>query len=168
ARSVRSGGCCPCVDGMTLIQEYIEAPEPYITRVEFVGGELLYAVRVDTSLGFELCPADVCQVGDAFCPAGESGPAIAAPRFRVVQGFTHPIVDRYRRFLADNGIGIAGIEFIVDKRGDLYTYDINTNTNYNSDAEREAGIYGMRARARYLGPEWRALEGRRSPETASV
>src|SRR5262245_22894399 len=52
------------VDGVTLIQQYIEAPEPFITRVEFVGGRLLYAVRVDTSLGFELCPADVCQVGD--------------------------------------------------------------------------------------------------------
>ncbi len=44
------------VDGITLIQEYIRAPEPYITRVEFVGGRFLYAVRVDTSLGFELCP----------------------------------------------------------------------------------------------------------------
>src|SRR5581483_1526629 len=57
------------VDGITLIQQYIQATEPFITRVEFVGGRFLYAVRVDTSLGFELCPADVCQVGDAFCPA---------------------------------------------------------------------------------------------------
>ena len=60
------------VDGVTLVQQYIEAPEPFITRVEFIGGKLLYAVRVDTSLGFELCPADVCQVGDAFCPVGET------------------------------------------------------------------------------------------------
>src|SRR5947208_3673600 len=168
ARHVESDAFEPSVDGITLIQEYIEAPEPFITRVEFVGGEFLYAVRVDTSLGFELCPADVCQVGDAFCPAGEAPSAPAAPRFRIVRGFAHPLVERYRRFLADNGIGIAGIEFIVDKPGDLYTYDVNTNTNYNSDAEQEAGIYGMRAIARYLGRELRALEGRRLPETASV
>jgi hypothetical protein len=168
ARHVESDAFEPSVDGITLIQEYIEAPEPFITRVEFVGGEFLYAVRVDTSLGFELCPADVCQVGDAFCPAGETMPAANAPRFRIVQGFAHPVVERYRRFLADNGIGIAGIEFIVDKRGDLYTYDVNTNTNYNSDAEQEAGLYGMRAIARYLGRELRALEGLRSPETASA
>jgi hypothetical protein len=58
------------VDGITLVQQYIRAPDPFITRVEFIGGEFLYAVRVDTSLGFELCPADVCQVGDAFCPVG--------------------------------------------------------------------------------------------------
>ena len=81
----------PSVDGIMLIQEYIRAPEPFITRVEFVGGKFLYAVRVDTSLGFELCPADVCQVGDAFCPVGE---APAAPQFRILKGFSHPIVER--------------------------------------------------------------------------
>ena len=42
------------------MQRYIRAPEPFITRVEFVGGRFLYAVRVDTSQGFELCPADQC------------------------------------------------------------------------------------------------------------
>src|SRR3954454_11849964 len=100
----------PSVDGITLIQEYIQAPEPFITRVEFVGGKFLYAVRVDTSQGFELCPADVCQVGDAFCPAGESstaatGPGAAAavtPRFSIIEGFDSPLVKRYSRLLADN------------------------------------------------------------------
>jgi hypothetical protein len=145
------------VDGVTLIQEYIQAPEPFITRVEFVGGEFLYAVRVDTSLGFELCPADVCQIGDAFCPVGESVPT-PAPRFQIVPDFQHPIIDRYRRFIAANGIGIAGIEFITDRNGELYTYDINTNTNYNSDAEAAAGIHGMREIATYLGRELAHLQ----------
>jgi glutathione synthase/RimK-type ligase-like ATP-grasp enzyme len=149
------------VDGVTLIQQYIDAPEPFITRVEFVGGKFLYAVRVDTSLGFELCPADVCQIDDAFCPVGESAPATPAPRFQVIDGFSHPIIDRYRRFLADNGIGIAGIEFIVDRNGELYTYDVNTNTNYNSEAERTAGVSGMRAIAACLGEELRTIEVRR-------
>ena len=154
ARHLQSGAFEDSVDGITLIQEYIEAPEPFITRVEFVGGEFLYAVRVDTSQGFELCPADVCQVGDAFCPVGESAPA---PRFRILKNFDHPIVARYRKFVAANGIGIAGIEFISDARGQLYTYDVNTNTNYNSDAEREAGVSGMGAIADFLGRELRAL-----------
>ncbi|MEP6998555.1 MAG: alpha-L-glutamate ligase [Betaproteobacteria bacterium] len=146
------------VDGITLIQEYIQAPEPLITRVEFVGGRFLYAVRVDTSQGFELCPADVCQVGDAFCPIGDDSvaariPEAPAARFHIIEGFRHPIVERYGRFIADNGIGIAGIEFITDRAGEIYTYDVNTNTNYNSDAEASAGIYGMRAIASYLGGE---------------
>jgi len=152
------------VDGITLIQEYIRAPEPFITRVEFVGGEFLYAVRVDTTLGFELCPADVCQVGDAFCPVGEQ-PTPQAPRFRIVKDFRHPIVERYKQLIADNGIGIAGIEFIQDAAGEIYTYDINTNTNYNGAAEADAGQYGMRAIARYLGEEL-ARTGRRKLRAA--
>ena len=141
------------VDGITLVQQYIRAPRPVITRVEFVGGRFLYAVEVDTSLGFELCPADVCQVGDAFCPVGETAPAPSAPRFRILEGFADPIVDRYQRFIAANGIGIAGIEFVTDEKGEPYTYDVNTNTNYNSAAEAAAGRYGMRAIAGYLGRE---------------
>jgi hypothetical protein len=140
------------VDGITLVQEYIRAPQPVITRVEFVGGQFLYAVEVDTSLGFELCPADVCQVDDRFCPVGET-PAPAAPRFRIVEGFADPLIERYQRFIAANGIGIAGIEFVRDAAGEAYTYDVNTNTNYNSAAEAEAGLYGMRAIAGYLGRE---------------
>ncbi|UYO94413.1 ATP-grasp domain-containing protein [Pollutimonas sp. M17] len=157
----------PSIDGITLIQEYIRAPEPYITRVEFVGGRFLYAVRVDTSLGFELCPADVCQAGDAFCPVGQEAPAAPAPRFQIVQGFDNPIIERYQRFIAANGIGISGIEFITDENGQIYTYDVNTNTNYNSDAEAAAGLYGMQAIARYLGEELRGLRaGQARPEPA--
>ena len=168
ARYVDGGAFEDSVDGVTLIQQYIEAPEPFITRVEFIGGKLLYAVRVDTSLGFELCPADVCQVDDAFCPVGEAAPVPAAPRFRIIDGFSHPIVERYRRFLADNGIGIAGIEFITDRDGELYTYDVNTNTNYNSDAEREAGVFGMRAIAAYLGDELHAIDRRPARQRAAA
>ena len=151
----------PSVDGITLIQQYIRAPQPYITRVEFVGGKFLYAVRVDTSLGFELCPADVCQIGDAFCPVGETALEASAPRFQILEGFDNPIIERYQRFIAENGIEIAGIEFIVDEVGEIYTYDVNTNTNYNSDAEAAAGLYGMRSIARYLGQQLHDLDARR-------
>ena len=154
-RYVDGGSFEDSVDGVTLMQQYIEAPAPCITRVEFVGGRFLYAVRVDTSQGFELCPADVCQVGDAFCPVGETAQAV--PRFEIIPGFRHPLVARYERFLRENGIGIAGIEFITGRDGELYTYDVNTNTNYNPDAERAAGIFGMRAIAAYLGQELRSL-----------
>ena len=167
-RYVDSAAFEPSVDGVTLIQQYIDAPEPFITRVELIGGKLLYAVRVDTSLGFELCPADACQIGDLACPVGDAAPVAATPRFRVIEGFSHPVVDRYRRFLADNDIGIAGIEFITDRSGEIYTYDVNTNTNYNPDAERVAGIYGMKSIAAYLGAELHALDRRRAPDRAAA
>ncbi|UZJ79162.1 ATP-grasp domain-containing protein [Fictibacillus sp. KU28468] len=136
------------VDGITLIQDYIESPESYITRCEFVGGKFVYAVRVDTSEGFELCPADACQIGDLFCPAGEETPA--KPKFQIQEDFNESIIENYMRVLADNKIHVAGIEFIKDKDGTIYTYDINTNTNYNSDAEAAAGKYGMLELAKFL------------------
>lgn len=137
------------VDGVTLVQEYIEAPDPFITRLEFVGGAFMYAVRVDTLQGFELCPADVCNVGDAFCPTSDETEA----RFRVLEGFDHPLIERYTHFLKANGIHIAGVEFIVNSDGQAYTYDVNTNTNYNAEAEAKAGVSGMRSIAAYLGRE---------------
>ncbi|MFT9597799.1 ATP-grasp domain-containing protein [Mesobacillus sp.] len=139
------------VDGVTLIQEYIQSPDSYITRCEFVGGEFVYAVRVDTSEGFELCPADACQIGDLFCPVGEE--VEEKPKFQVIEGFNDPIIDKYKRVLEVNNIHVAGIEFIRNESGEIFTYDINTNTNYNSDAEAKAGKFGMLELARFLGEE---------------
>jgi hypothetical protein len=40
---------------------------------------------------------------------------------------------------------------IVDGSGRTFTHDVNTNTNYNPDAEARAGVFGMRSIAQYLG-----------------
>ncbi|WP_017436966.1 ATP-grasp domain-containing protein [Saccharococcus caldoxylosilyticus] len=143
------------VDGITLVQEYIQAPEPFITRCEFVGGKFMYAVRVDTSEGFELCPADACQIGDLFCPIGETA---TRPKFEIIDGFSDPILEKYEQFLRANDIHIAGIEFIRDQNGTIFTYDVNTNTNYNSEAEARAGKFGMLEVAKFLGEELKRLQ----------
>ncbi len=136
------------IDGITLIQEYIQSPEPFITRCEFVGGKFLYAVRVDTSGGFLLCPADGCQNDDcANCPT------VPQSKFRIINDFDDPIIGAYEAVLSANDIHVAGIEFIEDDSGTKFTYDINTNTNYNPVAEAAAGRSGMAAIASYLGRE---------------
>jgi hypothetical protein len=137
------------IDGLHLLQQYVRAPASLITRAEFIGGRFLYAVEVDTSDGFELCPADVCAVGDAFCPAGAEPRA----RFTIIDDIDAGLKRRYEAFLAHNGIGVAGIEFVIDANGVVYTYDVNTNTNYNPEAEARAGRSAMDALARYLGGE---------------
>ncbi|MED3648458.1 alpha-L-glutamate ligase [Halalkalibacterium halodurans] len=134
------------VDGITLLQQYIQAAEPYITRCEFVGGAFLYAVRVDTSEGFELCPADTCSIESKFCPVGEE----PTSKFQICKDFHDPVIEKYEQVLKANDIQVAGIECIRDKDGTLYTYDINTNTNYNSEAEQRVGQYGMLEVAKYL------------------
>lgn len=131
------------VDGISMVQEYIYAPDRSITRAEFIGGKFFYAVRVDTSDGFELCPADVCQApGD-----------ISEPKFRVLDGdagLGRDVIHAAERVLALNGVKVAGIEFIRNEAGALFAYDINTNTNYNPDAEAVAGKHGMAQLAAYL------------------
>ncbi len=145
----------PPIDGVWLVQQYVQAPEPFIVRCEFVGGRFLYAVRVDTSEGFELCPADACQTN------GAATQAPRADKFTIIDDFDdHPILEAYERFLKANGIEVAGIEFIVDRAGEIWTYDVNTNTNYNAEAEARAGVplTGMEAIAQFLGSALRAVE----------
>jgi hypothetical protein len=138
------------VDGITLLQEYVRPAEPYITRVEVVGGEYVYAITADIARGgFELCPADACAI-DALCPADGAEPAPGL--FALRAGFDdHPIIGRYLDFARRHGIEIAGFEFIESADGRLVTYDVNTNTNYNPDVEAVAPRSGPRQVARFLG-----------------
>lgn len=153
---LNGGSFEPSIDGITLVQQYIQAPEPFITRCEFVGGKFVYAVQVDTSEGFELCPADACRIDDLFCPVGEESEE--KPKFQVVEGFDDPILANYEEFLRQNGIAVAGIEFIRNAEGDIFTYDVNTNTNYNADAEAAHGTYGMLELAKFLEAELKGLK----------
>src|SRR5216684_2801789 len=56
-------------DNLLLLQEYFPTdPAKGIVRMEFLGGELLYAMRVISHGRFNLCPAPVCNP-----EAGQSG-----------------------------------------------------------------------------------------------
>lgn len=141
-------------DSINLLQEYIEPAEKFITRVEIVDGKFLYAIRSSTEDGFELCPADACSVGDAFCPAPDSSATKAAkfqPRHEITAD--DPLVLAYIEFCKNHDIDVAGIEFVEDAEGNRYTYDINCTSNYNATVEDEVGIYGMEAIAELCAKE---------------
>jgi hypothetical protein len=128
-------------DGITLLQEYLVAARPQITRAEIVGGEFVYAITADTARGgFQLCPADAC--------------AADSPQeslFALRESFDHPVLRQYADFAARAGIEIAGFEFIETADGRLVTYDINTTTNYNAAIEAAAPRPALPAVADYLG-----------------
>lgn len=128
------------LDGIYLVQEYIEPKDNSITRVEIIGGKFHYAVRVDCSNGFELCPADVCQVGDTFCPVGEASPNEQIEKFQIISNFNNPDISVYEEFMRANSIQIGALEYVTNKYGERFVYDVNTNTNYNERAEKKAGI----------------------------
>ena len=152
---VSSGNFEPSIDGITLLQDYIEANPKVIKRVEFVNSKFLYTVEVDASEGFELCPAcpedqnDVPkqQIAGEFCPT-------TGNKFKIMKNYKeNELTEKYEKFIAANGIEIVGIEYIVDKKGEVYTYDVNTNTNYNSQAEKNSEIKGMKSIAAFLKEE---------------
>lgn len=142
AEHVSSPAYAPPVDGITLLQEYLQAAEPVITRVELVGGQYVYAISADTGRGgFELCPADACAADQAS----------ATGLFALRDGFEHPIIGRYLDFARRHGIEIAGFEFIETVDGRLVTYDLNTTTNYNAGIEAIAPAPALPAVAAFFG-----------------
>ena len=152
---VSSGNFEPSIDGIPLLQDYIDANPKVIKRVEFVNSKFLYTVEVDASEGFELwpaCPEDqndipTQQIAGEFCPT-------TGNKFKIIKNYNNDeLIKKYEKFIAANGIEIAGIEYITDKKGEIYTYDVNTNTNYNSQAEKVSEIKGMKSIASFLKEE---------------
>lgn len=139
----------PGPHGQIVLQQYIQAPEPFVTRVEVAGGKLLFAMRSSTLAGFELCPADACEAerraAPDVCPADGSATFTASS-----VGPDDPIVEQYLRLCAAEGIDVAGIEFVEDAAGQRYTYDINANTNYNAELGKSLGVDAMREVARWI------------------
>ncbi len=68
-----------------------------------------------------------------------------------------PLIAKLEKFLAEQGIEVAGIEFFETADGRTIVYDINTNTNYNPDVEATVELAGARKVARVLGEELAAL-----------
>lgn len=158
ARYIESADYAEPLDGIWLLQQYIKPAGDRITRCEFVGQQFVYAVDVDTSQGFELCPADVCRVEDTFCPtkdpqSEEVPPVPGNGGFTINNRYAdQPIIGQLQQFMRESGVDVAGIEVIENAAGELFVYDVNTNTNYNQGAEQAAGIQptGMGALADYL------------------
>ena len=105
-------------------------------------------MQVDTSNGFELCPADVCDQEEEYCPTNATG-----NKFMILEKFKNPIIKKYQNVLKKNNIEIAGVEFLENDKGELFTYDINTNTNYNSIVENLSDLKGMKSIADFLNNE---------------
>jgi hypothetical protein len=149
--AVRDGDIPTPPAHITLLQQFVEAAEPLITRCEFVDGEFLYAITSDTSDGFELCPADACRTDEDRC-AVDGDDSLFALREDVPAA----LIDRYKDFLAREQIDVAGIEFIEDADGQVWTYDINGTTNYSPEVENEHDLSGMAAVADLLKRELEA------------
>ena len=131
------------IDGITLVQRMVEAPCLY--RLEFVGSEFLYAVKIRTAGGGSLNRCPCAQNLDAE-EAGGGGTCALAPKFEILPDFPSSdsewmLVQALTRMLRANRVYIAGIEAIRDDKGRWWVIDCNcVNTNYNLTAERAAQV----------------------------
>ena len=99
-----------------------------------------------------MCPADSCNIGEAFCPADKKG---TPGKFIILNDYENRNLKRYASFLKSNSIGVGALEYVEDENGNKWVYDVNTNTNYNSAAEQKSNLNkeGMVEIAKFLGNE---------------
>ena len=117
-------------ENLFLLQELLpHDPAHGIIRLEFLGGELLYAMRVKTHGRFNLCPSPVCNPddGEGVCEV----PAESAPP---VEFYPYPevplkAVATTRRIVEAARLDVGGIEYLETPDGRRVFYDINANSN---------------------------------------
>jgi glutathione synthase/RimK-type ligase-like ATP-grasp enzyme len=129
------------IDNTALVQEYLPAQGNSIVRVEILGGEYLYAIRLFLTGGeFNLCPADYCKV--PVQPRQGSGDGVSGRR-TVVEAYTPPleVIENVKRIASAAQIEVGGVEYLVnDQDGQVYYYDINALSNFVADAPRVLGF----------------------------
>jgi hypothetical protein len=120
-------------DNLLLLQEYIPTdPAKGIVRMDFLGGELLYAMRVISHGRFNLCPAPVCNPEDGAAGVCEvPAEQTAAPP---VEFYPYPEVPAQavalgKRIIAAGKLDVGGVEYLETEDGRLMFYDINANSN---------------------------------------
>src|SRR5579862_7909555 len=111
-------------DNLLLLQEYFETdPERGIVRMEFLGGELLYAMRVVSHGAFNLCPSEVCnpEDGGSQCEVPEAKPARPV-EFHPFPEVPAAAVEAGKRLMAAGYLDVGGIEYLEGPDGRLLFY----------------------------------------------
>lgn len=129
-------------DNLLMLQEYfVTDASRGIVRMEFLNGELLYAMRVVSHGAFNLCPSETCNPdsGVSQCEVPEAAPA------KPVEFFPYPevpgeAVEIGKRLMAAGGLDVGGIEYLEAQDGRLVFYDINANSNLRAPIARAFGF----------------------------
>jgi hypothetical protein len=150
-------------DGTGLVQEFLESEDGTSRRVEVLGGEYLYAIRIANEAGgdFNLCPADICQI-DGSAEFDNCVADAPAKKQLQVDAFDAPrqIVDEVLRITRVGGLDVGGVEYLIAARDGLpYIYDINALSNFVTDAPSLVGFDPHARFARWLVERARAGKG---------
>jgi hypothetical protein len=130
-------------DNLLLLQEYFAVdPARGIVRMEFLGGKLLYAMRVISHGAFNLCPSEVCNPADGtagHCEVPER------PATKPVEFYPYPEIPRDaiaagECIVSAGGLDVGGIEYLEAADGRRIFYDVNANSNLRVPIGRAFGF----------------------------
>lgn len=124
-------------DNLLLLQECFPADgRQGIVRMEFVGGKLLYAMRVISHGSFNLCPSVACH------PEGGGGTVcdVKPVEFHAYKQVPARAVEMGGRIMREGGLDVGGIEYLEAADGRLVFYDINANSNLRASVAAEFGF----------------------------
>ena len=145
--AVAAGSVSLGLDETGLVQEFVPAEGGHITRLEILEHELLYAIQITppTDHGFNLCPADICQVENQQSAINNQQSLDLCPAKPAMQiEATSAPADVVRHAMAISrqaGLDVCGIEYLVDARdGRPCFYDVNALSNFVTDAVRVVGF----------------------------
>ena len=119
-------------DNVFLLQELLpHDPERGIVRVELLGGELLYAMRVISHGRFNLCPSPVCNPDEG---AGTCEIPLAQEDAPPVEFYPYPdvppeAVETAKAIAAAVRLDVGAVEYLETHDGRRVFYDINANSN---------------------------------------
>src|SRR6476619_5446923 len=146
-------------DNLLLLQEYFEVdPAKGIVRMEFLGGEFLYAMRVISHGAFNLCPSEACNPeggGDSHCAVPETKPAQPV-EFHPYPQVPTAAVKAGRTLMAAGGLDVGGIEYLEAADGRLVFYDINANSNLRAPIGQAFGFDPFERVVDFLAAEIRS------------
>ena len=131
-------------DNLFLLQEYLpHDPEQGIVRLEFLGGELLYAMRVITHGRFNLCPSPVCNPEDGsegICEVPEEPIAAAPVEFHPYPEVPREAVHIATRIVQAARLDVGGIEYLETPERRRVFYDVNANSNLRPSVAEAFGF----------------------------
>jgi len=145
-------------DNLLLLQEYFPVPQDRgIVRLEFMDGELLYAMRVVSHGAFNLCPSELCNPGDGeagACEIPEAKP-VAPVEFYPYPEVPKAAVEAAAKIMRAAKIDIGGIEYLEAQDRDAQDgrfvfYDVNANSNLRAPIAQAFGFDPFDRVADYL------------------
>lgn len=130
-------------DNLLLLQEYFPVDaDQGIVRMEFLGGYLLYAMRVVSHGAFNLCPSEVCNPQDgsaSHCAVPEQAPPKPV-EFHPYADVPPAAVEMGQKIMASGGLDVCGIEYIENADGRRIFYDVNANSNLRAPIGQAFGF----------------------------